>query len=115
MPTHTIKISGLSEETLRRLDRRARAQGEGRSDHVRKLIEQDFAHEEARQSGRSFDEALAAIRQGFAESGLSEDAVMSLLTEGLKSTRAKRRSLSADMVTTYRRLPQLRQISALFR
>jgi hypothetical protein len=98
VPTHSIKVTGLSEETLRRLDRRARSQGEGLGDHVRKLIERDLAQEEARQTGKSFDEALFAIRQGFAESGLSEDAALSLLTGGLHATRAERRARRSENV-----------------
>jgi hypothetical protein len=98
MQTHTIKITGLSEETLRRLDLRARSQGEDRSDHVRKLIEKDLAQEEVRLTGKSFDEALSAIRQGFAESGLREEEALSLLTEGLNASRKERRARQAENV-----------------
>jgi hypothetical protein len=91
----TIKITGLSDEILRRLDGRACARGEGRSGHIRRLIEQDLAQEESRQTGKSFDEALAAIRQGFAESGISEEATLSLLSDSLKATRADRRAMPA--------------------
>jgi hypothetical protein len=52
--------------------------GEGPGDHVRKLIELDLAQEEARQTSKSFDEAL------------------SVLTEGLHATRAELRARRAN-------------------
>jgi hypothetical protein len=42
-------------------------------------------------AGKSFDAALAPLRAGFNESGMSEEEVEALLDEGLRAVRAERR------------------------
>ena len=52
MPTHTIKISGISEDLLKRMDEKVRKQRAfGRSQYVRDLIRKDVLGEEKRVSG----------------------------------------------------------------
>ncbi len=90
-PTQTLQITGLPESLVHRLDARAKARGTDLSRQVRELLEKGLDAEEARPTERSFDQSLAGIRQGFAESGMDEDDSLELLTTTLKTVRAERR------------------------
>jgi metal-responsive CopG/Arc/MetJ family transcriptional regulator len=58
MPSHTIKITGVSDELLKLLDERVRRRHAiGRSEYIRELIRKDVLERE----DRSLAEILAAI------------------------------------------------------
>jgi metal-responsive CopG/Arc/MetJ family transcriptional regulator len=90
-PIQTIEVTGLPESLLRRLDARARERGSDRSGQIRELLEKGLAQEDAQLTGQSFDRSLAAIRAGFAESGMEEEETLELLTDSLHKVRAERR------------------------
>jgi hypothetical protein len=98
MVTYTVEVSGLSDALLKLLDERIRKRGGDRSDHIREFVEKGLAEEEARATGKSFDEVLASIRQGFAESGMDEDETLALFTEGLKAVRTERLARQTENV-----------------
>lgn len=75
MQTGTLEINGLTAETLTALNKLAFQKGKSATDLVREMIEVEVL------SARSFDEVLAPIRQGFKDSGLSEDELDSLFEE----------------------------------
>jgi hypothetical protein len=98
MATYTIEVTGFSDVLLKRLDERIRKRGGDRSTHIQEFVEKGLAEEEAHTTGKSFDEALASIRQGFAESGMDEDETLALLTEGLKAVRTERGTRQTENV-----------------
>ena len=89
---HTIEISDLPETLLSRIDRRVKERGGDRNKQIRELLERGLADEEAKRSGRSFDEILANIRQGFAESRMSEEEALDMFASEVKSVRAERKA-----------------------
>ena len=90
--TYTIEVSDLPETLLKRIDKRVKERGGDRNKQVRELLERGLADEESKRSGRSFDEILINIRQGFAESGMSEEEALEMFTSELKIVRANRRA-----------------------
>lgn len=57
MPSHTIKVTGVSDELLKLLDERVRCQHSiGRSEYIRELIRKDVLGH-----GRTFREILAPV------------------------------------------------------
>ncbi len=71
---HTIKVTGISEETLRLLDERIRQQGGDRAGYIRHLLDQDL-------HSPTLSELLAPFREQVAESGLSEEELDQLFAE----------------------------------
>lgn len=90
MSMHTVEVRGLSEEMLRRLDELALQRGGDRSQVIREILTRELGGDRHEMAGQSFDAALAPMRAGFAESGLSEAEAEALLDEGLRAVRAKR-------------------------
>ena len=80
MQTHIIEVK-VSDETLKRLDERARHIGQDRAEFAGKLIEKELAEPEAPKADKTFDEILAPIRQGFAETGMTEDELDQMFEE----------------------------------
>jgi hypothetical protein len=72
--TTTLEIPGVPEEQIQQLDERARQAGVAPAEYVRSLIMRELERP-------SLDEILAPIRQGFAESGLTEDELTALFEE----------------------------------
>jgi hypothetical protein len=75
----TVEISSNAENRLRRL-----AEKKGKSF-------ESFAGSLLERSGVSLDEAAKPLREGFKESGMSEDEIDSFLDEVLEEVRAERR------------------------
>ncbi len=90
--TFTIEVRDLPETLLIRIDRRVKERGGDRNKQIRELLERGLADEESKRSGRSFDEILANIRQGFAESGMSEEEALDMFTSELKIVRGERKA-----------------------
>lgn len=91
MQTHTIQVSGIPDDVLRLLDRKAVKTGADRDKVIRDIIEKGLAGDADREPDPSFDESLASIRQGFSDSGLSEAEAERLLAEQLRMVRRERR------------------------
>ncbi|HLK59553.1 MAG TPA: hypothetical protein VKU00_23525 [Chthonomonadaceae bacterium] len=72
--THTIEVTGISEETLHLLDERIRQQGGDRSEYIRHLLNKDL-------HSPTLSELLAPLRQQVAESGMSEEELDQLFLE----------------------------------
>lgn len=90
-PMYTVEVSGISEQQLRRLDELARERGSNRSQVIRDILARELDGDPADMAIQSFDAALAPLRAGFAESGMSEEEAEALLDEGLRAVRAERR------------------------
>ena len=95
-PKQTIEVHGISDALLQRLDQRARESGRDRSQVIQAILTKELGGEDTEFTARSFEAALAPIRQGFAESGLSEDEATAMLEEGLRATRQNKRSGRAE-------------------
>ncbi|MDQ2732559.1 MAG: hypothetical protein M3Y56_12950 [Armatimonadota bacterium] len=84
---YTIEVHGISRAMLQRLDERARQSGSDRSQIIQWILAKELENEPTPLTMSPFDAALAPIRQGFSESGLSEDEATSLLEDGLRAVR----------------------------
>lgn len=62
MPSHTIKVTGVSDELLQLLDQRIQARhATGRAEYIRELIRRDVLAEDSQPSSRSFREIVAPV------------------------------------------------------
>jgi hypothetical protein len=62
MASHTIKVTGVSDELLRLLDQRIQDQhATGRAEYIRELIRRDVLPPESRPRARSFQEIVAPV------------------------------------------------------
>lgn len=62
MASHTIKVTGVSDELLQLLDQRIQAQhATGRAEYIRELIRRDVLTEESLPQGRRFREIVAPV------------------------------------------------------
>jgi hypothetical protein len=75
LETETIEITGLPAGTIAALEQIGRDKRKGSEELVREMIEAEIL------AASSFDEILAPIRQGFKESGLSEEELDTLFEE----------------------------------
>ena len=73
--TETIEVTGLPVGTTDALEQIGRERGKSAEELVREMIQAEI------QAALSFDEVLAPIRQGFKESGLSEEELDELFKE----------------------------------
>src|SRR5262245_20948750 len=75
LQTETIEVTGLPVGTTDALEQIGRERGKSAEELVREMIQAEI------QAASSFDEILAPIRQGFKESGLSEEEIDELFKE----------------------------------
>jgi hypothetical protein len=75
LQTETIEVTGLPVGTTDALEQIGRERGKSAEELVREIIQAEI------QAASSFDEILAPIRQGFKESGLSEEELDELFEE----------------------------------
>ena len=88
---YNLEVRDIPETWLQRLDARAREQGSDRNQIIREILARELDHENTSGTAQGFDAVLAPIRQGFAESGESEEELTALLEAGLRATRLERR------------------------
>jgi hypothetical protein len=87
----------LPSEAEQRLREKADKHGLTLEAYLQRLAEQDAFEDTGRPSGEeamppsTFDEILAPLRRGFAESGLTEEEVNSLLSEAREEVWRERR------------------------
>lgn len=70
-----LTIKELSPEKIQTLDAIAKSKGKSAEQYVRDWIESEIL------STKSFDEILAPIRQGFEESGMSEEDITAMFEQ----------------------------------
>jgi len=91
----TISISLRPEEELQ-LSQRARQSGRDVEEYVHYLIRKDLtgtgAGETTGERSQSIDQILAPIREGFAQSGMTEEEVMTHFQEVRDEVRKERRT-----------------------
>ncbi|HXE53150.1 MAG TPA: hypothetical protein VN541_09050 [Tepidisphaeraceae bacterium] len=85
MSSLTLRDIGLKPTQMRAVARRAKKAGKTPSEYVRSLVERDLL------AGESFDEVLKPIRQGFQESGVTEEELDALVARARKAHRAQRK------------------------
>jgi len=78
----------LTPEVVRRISERASKAGTDAEAYMAGIIEREAVMQ-------TFDEILAPVRQGFAESGLSEDEWTEIFEEELGAVREERRLAQA--------------------
>jgi hypothetical protein len=73
----------FSPETERRLRERAAQTGQSVETYIEQLVEKEVTSPvaSARPTAKTFDEILAPVRQGFAESGLTDEQLGELLEQ----------------------------------
>jgi len=78
----TISIE-LAPDEEQKLEEKARAHGQIVSEYVRELIRKELNGGPGTQQAKSttFDEILAPIREGWEQSGMTEDEIMDLFEE----------------------------------
>jgi len=100
MPSHTIKVTGVSPELLQLLDERIRAQhAAGRSDYIRELIRKDILEAPANGGAppaRSFREILAPVHAETERQGYSDEEIDQDIEDAVRETRAERRAGAAS-------------------
>jgi len=89
----TISISLRPDEELE-LSERARQSGREVEEYIHDLIRKDLtgtgARETTGESSQSIDQILAPIREGFAQSGMTEEEVMAHFHEVREEVRRER-------------------------
>lgn len=73
--THTIEVTGIPEELLRRLDERVRDVGTDREQYIRDLLARDL------ERPSSLRELFAPVREDFVASGMTGDELEALIEE----------------------------------
>jgi hypothetical protein len=76
---------GLKPAQVKAVAKRAKQVGKSPSEYLRSLVERDLL------IGRSFDEILRPIREGFAKSGVTEDELDVLVTRARRDFHARSR------------------------
>jgi hypothetical protein len=89
----TISIE-LAPDEERKLEEKARARGQVVSDFVRELIRNELSGEQRANKafGGTFDEVLAPMREGWEQSGMTQDEIMALFEETRNEVRRERRA-----------------------
>ena len=73
--TETIEITGLPKGTIEALKELCRSKGKSAGEYLRTLVEAEILSEQ------SFAEILAPIREGFRQSGMTEEQLDALFEE----------------------------------
>jgi metal-responsive CopG/Arc/MetJ family transcriptional regulator len=99
MASHTIEVTGISDELLQLLDERVRSQhAPGRADYVRELIRRDVlcaADTPTPQRG-SFREILAPVHVETHRQGRTDAEVDQDIDEAIREYRTERRASGAS-------------------
>ena len=103
MASHTIKVTGVSEELLRLLDQRIQAQhASGRAEYIRELIRKDVLGTPGTASTpghsaapRSFRDILAPVHAETLKQGYTDQEMDRDIEDAVRETRTPRRSVGA--------------------
>jgi len=75
MASHTIKVTGVSEELLQLLDRRVQVQqAAGRAEYIRELIRRDALADEDQSQRRSFRDIVAPVHAATPDEETEEES-----------------------------------------
>jgi hypothetical protein len=80
MATQTLRIHGLSEDTLRRIDEKARRNGRDREDYIRELIARDLDEFDTGATPPVL-ELFAPVQQEFTQLGMTEADLDAVITD----------------------------------
>lgn len=81
LQTGTIEITGLTFETLKALNDKARGSGKTAEQYARRLIEVGVSAAETMLPEMTLDEAMAPFRRQVEESGITDDELDELFME----------------------------------
>ncbi len=97
MASHTIKVTGVSDELLLLLDERIQAQhSTGRAEYIRELIRKDVLGARAGAAGpASFREILAPVHEATARQGCPPGEIDQDIEDAVRETRAECRRAEA--------------------
>ncbi len=99
MASHTIKVTGVSDELLQLLDERAQAlRSSGRSEYIRGLIRRDVLAATLDGTSprcRTFREILAPVHEETMRKGVSEDEMDHDIEVAIRESRTDRRTAGA--------------------
>jgi metal-responsive CopG/Arc/MetJ family transcriptional regulator len=96
MPSHTIKVTGVSKELLDLLDERIQEQhAAGRAEYIRELIRRDVLPNRTAPGRRSFREIVAPVHAA-APPGETEEESDEFVEELIASSRRDRRTRSTS-------------------
>ena len=95
MRTHTIKVSGVSEELLHLLDEKVQSQHvTGRAEYIRELIRRDVLGPTAPK--RTLREILAPVHAETRERGYTEEDIEQFVDEAVTAHRREQRADAAE-------------------
>ena len=94
MRTLTIEVSGISDETMSRLDKRAEACGTDRSQIILEIIEAGLKDTQSAAHELTFAEIVAPLQQDFEASGMSEDELGEFIDSEIQAYRRERKALA---------------------
>jgi metal-responsive CopG/Arc/MetJ family transcriptional regulator len=97
MASHTIKVSGISDDLLRLMDERLREQhSTGRSEYIRELIRRDVLGNRGNGAApvRAFREILAPVHEETRRSGETEEELEAFLRSQLEAHRREQAARS---------------------
>jgi metal-responsive CopG/Arc/MetJ family transcriptional regulator len=91
MASHTIKVTGVSDELLRLLDQRIQAQhATGRAEYIRELIRKDVLAERRTVRTRSFRDIVAPLEEAIPP-GETEEESQQFVDDLIATVRRERR------------------------
>lgn len=97
MRTHTIKVSGVSEELLHLLDEKVQSQhATGRAEYVRELIRRDVLGPSAPPK-RTLREILAPVHAEARERGYTEEDIDQFVEEAFTAHRREQQGQRTDI------------------
>jgi hypothetical protein len=91
--THTIEISGISDDLLDKLDKRAKGHGRKREEFARYLLERGLDQDQ--QQNQSLLEILKPIHDETERMGLSDEDIGEFVDEQIRLHRAEKRARQA--------------------
>lgn len=92
MPTHTIEITGVPDDLLKRLDESVQKHGGDRNGHIRELIERGLKLEQAPHAGMTFAELLAPVHEYSRRMGYTDEEIGDFADAEISAYRAERRA-----------------------
>ena len=87
MHTHTLEVTGIPDDLLKRLDERVKRRGGDRSASIRELVERGLQAED-----RTLAEILAPVHAYSRQMGQTEEEIGEFVDEEIAAYRAERRA-----------------------
>jgi metal-responsive CopG/Arc/MetJ family transcriptional regulator len=90
--SHTIKISGIPDDLLRRLDEKAKEHGSDRNGYIREIIEEKLKLERTPSPDMTFAEILAPIHEYSRKMGYTDKELKEFALAEVAAYRAEKRA-----------------------